>query len=76
MTELTYPLFLEMAKETGADSQMPKGYRWDDLVVEDGVRLLDFYKVLLVHLGGHGTGRVQAIFANASTNDAASEASR
>ncbi|MFO0589036.1 MAG: N-6 DNA methylase [Polyangiaceae bacterium] len=68
VTELTYLLFLKMAKETGADSQIPKGYRWDDLLVEDGVRLLDFYKVLLVHLGSHGSGRVQAIFANAGTS--------
>ena len=67
VTELTYILFLKMAKETGAESQLPKGYRWDDLVKKEGVELLEFYKLLLLHLGSHGKGRVQAIYANAST---------
>ena len=31
VTELTYLLFLKMAKETGTEDQIPKGYRWDDL---------------------------------------------
>lgn len=67
VTELTYILFLKMAKETGTESQLPKGYRWDDLAKKDGVELLEFYKILLVHLGSHGSPRVQAIYANAST---------
>ena len=29
VSELTYILFLKMAKETGAESKIPKGYRWD-----------------------------------------------
>ena len=29
VTELTYILFLKMAKETGAESQIPAAYRWD-----------------------------------------------
>lgn len=28
VTELTYILFLKMAKETGAESQIPETYRW------------------------------------------------
>lgn len=68
VTELTYLLFLKMTKETGTENQIPKGYRWDDLAKEEGVVLLDFYKVLLVYLGSHGSGRVQAIFANAGTS--------
>ena len=32
VTELTYILFLKMAKETGAETQIPKEYRWDKLV--------------------------------------------
>ena len=28
VTELTYILFLKMAKETGAESQIPEAYRW------------------------------------------------
>ena len=31
VTELTYLLFLKMAKETGTEDQLPAGYRWDDL---------------------------------------------
>jgi len=67
VTELTYLLFLKMAKETGTEEQLPKGYRWDDLVKKEGTDLLEFYKVLLIHLGSHGSGRVQAIFANATS---------
>lgn len=68
VTELTYLLFLKMAKETGTEGQLPKGYRWADLAKLDGVELLEFYKHLLIHLGSHGSGRVQAIFANAATS--------
>ena len=68
MTELTYLLFLKMAKETETEHQIPKGYRWDDVTKLEGVALLDFYKKLLIDLGGKGSGRVQAIFANASTS--------
>src|SRR5258706_930063 len=31
VTELTYLLFLKMAKETEIEDQLPKGYRWGDL---------------------------------------------
>ena len=48
VTELTYLLFLKMAKETGTEEQLPKGYRWDDLAKKDGVEQLDFYKTLLI----------------------------
>jgi type I restriction enzyme M protein len=68
VTELTYLLFLKMTKETGTEDQIPKGYRWDQLAKKDGVDLLEFYKLLLVHLGSHGSARVQAIFANATTS--------
>lgn len=57
-----------MTKETGTEEQLPKGYRWDDLTKKDGIELLDFYKKLLIDLGGKGSGRVQAIFANATTS--------
>jgi type I restriction enzyme M protein len=68
VTELTFLLFLKMAKETGTEAQIIKGYRWDDVVKKDGVELLDFYKKLLIDLGAKASGRVQAIFANASTS--------
>lgn len=67
VTELTYLLFLKMAKETGVEDQIPKAYRWDELTKRDGVELLEFYKKLLIDLGSKGSGRVQAIFNNAST---------
>lgn len=68
VTELTYLLFLKMAKETGTESQLAEGCRWDDLESREGVPLLEHYKHLLVTLGSHGSGRVQSIFANAGTS--------
>lgn len=67
VTELTYLLFLKMMKETGQESQLPEGHRWGDLEAKEGVDQLAFYRSLLVHLGNEATGRVQAIFSNAST---------
>ncbi|WDE95405.1 N-6 DNA methylase [Lentisphaera profundi] len=67
VSELTYILFLKMAKETETESQLPEGYRWDDLMENDGVEQLTFYRELLVHLGTNGSQRVQEIFANANT---------
>jgi type I restriction enzyme M protein len=62
--ELTYLLFLKMAKETLTESQLPDGYRWDDLEgqTERGV---EFYKSLLSYLGNHGSTLVKEIFADA-----------
>ena len=68
VTELTYILFLKMAKETGADEQIPRGYRWDALIRPKGVELKRFYKELLDHLGEHGAGRVREIFQGAVSN--------
>ncbi|HRI06939.1 MAG TPA: N-6 DNA methylase [Nannocystaceae bacterium] len=68
VTELTYLLFLKMAKETGAEEQLPKGYRWSDLEAKDGVEQLNFYRELLLYLGTHGSPRVQAIYVNAATS--------
>ncbi len=67
VTELTYLLFLKMAKETGMEKPIPQRYRWDELVKREGTDLLKFYKELLLELGSEGGGRVQAIYANAST---------
>jgi type I restriction enzyme M protein len=68
VTELTYLLFLKMAKETETEYQIPEGYRWSDLEEKDGVEQLNFYRELQVYLGTKATGRVQTIFANASTS--------
>ena len=68
VTELTYLLFLKMMKETGQESLLPAGYRWDDLKGKDGIEQFNFYRSLLVHLGNEGRGRVQEVFANSSTH--------
>lgn len=63
--ELTYLLFLKMAKETNTENQLPSGYRWDDLKSRRKSDRLAFYIKLLSHLGSHGAEVVQEIFANA-----------
>ena len=68
VTELTYILFLKMAKETGAESQIPEAYRWDGLTAKSGIELKKFYKELLNHLGESCTGRVREIYQGAATN--------
>lgn len=68
VTELTYILFLKMAKETGAESQIPETYRWDNLTSKSGIELKKFYKKLLTHLGEECTGRVREIYQGSSTN--------
>lgn len=44
VTELTYILFLKMAKETGAESQIPEAYRWDGLTSRSGIDLKNFIR--------------------------------
>ena len=39
VTELTYILFLKMAKETGAEEKLPEAYRWDILKDRKSTRL-------------------------------------
>ena len=78
VTELTYILFLKMAKETGVEEvtdktgdvrvNIPAGYRWDDLVRKSGIELKRFYKDLLNHLGENCTGRVREIYQGSATN--------
>ena len=68
VTELTYILFLKMAKETGSEENIPEGYRWDDLLARKGLELKGFYKNLLDYLGEQCTGRIQEIYKGAATN--------
>ena len=68
VTELTYLLFLKMMQETENQQQLPEGYRWSDLVEQDGVEQLTFYRSLLLHLGSAASPRVQSIFVNAQTS--------
>ena len=76
VTELTYLLFLKMLAEvpdhTGAlrENRLPKGYRWAELVKQDGLPQLDYYKRLLLDLGNAETSKdalVRAIFTDAQT---------
>ena len=68
VNELTYLLFLKMARETGTEKQIPEGYRWADLVAKEGTKLMEHYRLSLVHLGTHGSARVKAIYHDASTS--------
>lgn len=68
VTELTYLLFLKMAKETGTESQLPKGLRWSDLESKEGLPQLKFYREMLLRLGTEGSRRVKAIYVDASTS--------
>ena len=65
--ELTYLLFLKMAKETSTEDAIPTGHRWDDLEARAAPDQLEAYKLTLSHLGSHGSRLVQEIFANASS---------
>lgn len=68
VTELTYILFLKMAKETSTDGQIPENYRWDKLVSKQGIELKRFYNELLAHLGEDCTGRIREIYAGSRSN--------
>ncbi len=68
VTELTYILFLKMAKETDAEGTIPENYRWDELSGKSGVELKKFYKQLLNHLGEDCTGRVREIYQGSISN--------
>lgn len=68
VTELTYILFLKMAKETRTDEAIPEAYRWDKLTSYSGIELKKFYKELLNHLGENCKGRVREIYQGASSN--------
>jgi len=68
VTELTYILFLKMAKETGTEENIPALYRWDELRTKSGIELKRFYKELLNHLGEECTGRVREIYAGSTSN--------
>jgi type I restriction enzyme M protein len=70
VTELTYLLFLKMAKETGQEQGIPNEWRWNVLEMLQGLSQLEHYKELLLKLGSSGSGAsalVQEIYANASS---------
>ncbi|KEF40796.1 MAG: SAM-dependent methyltransferase [Cyanobium sp. CACIAM 14] len=51
VTELTYLLFLKMAKETGREEGIPAEWRWDVLETLKGLSQFNHYKELLLKLG-------------------------
>ncbi|HBP4598776.1 class I SAM-dependent DNA methyltransferase [Pseudomonas aeruginosa] len=67
VTELTYLLFLKMAKETGTETRIPKGYRWDDLERTSGSDRLQHYRLILGQLSSNGSKQIRAIFDSANT---------
>ena len=70
VSELTYLLFLKMAKETGTEAGIPEEWRWDALETLQGLKQMEHYKLLLLELGSSASGSsvlVQEIFANASS---------
>lgn len=68
VTELTYILFLKMAKETGAEKKIPEKYRWDKLCSITTEGLLPYYIKLLHDLGTEAIGTIRAIFDDARTD--------
>lgn len=68
VTELTYILFLKLAKETGTETSIKDGFRWDNLVSKNGIELKKFYKELLNELGDNSTGKVREIYADSASN--------
>ena len=68
VTELTYILFLKMAKETGTEAAIPEGCRWDALAAKSGIELKHVYKQVLAELSENGTGRVREIYQGAVSN--------
>jgi len=56
-----------MVEETGDDTKLPEGYRWEDLKAYNSADKLEEYKKLLIHLGSNGSNITKAIFNNANT---------
>lgn len=67
VTELTYILFLKMAKETGAEAHIPEAWRWDVLASKSGLELKNYYQQLLSDLGRNSQGRIREIYEGAQT---------
>lgn len=70
VTELTYILFLKMMKEQEMEEVIPEGYRWDDLLLKEGIELKEFYQELLLELGKSEikNERLRQIYSGASTS--------
>lgn len=67
VTELTYLLFLKMANETGSESIIPTGYRWENILEEHASLRLKKYRLILATLSSSGTKLVKEIFSGADS---------
>lgn len=68
VTQLTYILFLKMdeeKEELGLNSTVPEGYKWKDLIKENGQALVDKYEEILKELATQD-GLIGTIFTKAS----------
>lgn len=68
VTQLTYILFLKMdeeKEELGLNSTVPEGYKWKDLIQEQGEELVDKYEKILKELATQD-GLIGTIFTKAS----------
>jgi len=67
VTELTYLLFLKMAKETNTERAIPRHSRWDALKGQPPALALNSYRGTLRELGAASSQLVRAIFVNAAS---------
>lgn len=71
ITELTYLLFLKMSKEQNQEEDIPVNLRWDALVAQEGINLMNFYRQLLLDLGNPNkvpNPKINSIYRNAATS--------
>lgn len=68
VTELTWLLFLKLAKETETEAAIPSMYRWEELLKREGTALKEFYSQLLEELGKTGNGKISEIYADARSD--------
>ena len=67
VTELTYLLFLKMAKETGTEEHIPVDCRWDVLERASSTERFRIYRAALTTLGEAKSRLVKEIFTNSSS---------
>jgi type I restriction enzyme M protein len=67
VTELTYLLFLKMAKETKQEKNLPVEMRWDTLVNLSEDEMYRKYRKILIVLGRDSHRLIREIYANASS---------
>jgi type I restriction enzyme M protein len=67
VTELSYLLFLKMAKELRLEASLPKGCRWSAVVSAPPHEQLAVYRRILHDVANSGRSHVKAIFTSATT---------